>query len=53
MLDLHTRGTYPRVRPPECGLEMVAQSPPIRNCRVAEVPSGAVVRGCADARLRE
>ena len=49
VLDLNTWGTYPRVRPPECGLETVAQMPPIRNCRVAEVPSDTASQrhGCA------
>ena len=52
MLDLNARGTYNRVRPPECGLETVAQMPPIQHCRVAEVPSDAVVqvRGCTRMR---
>ena len=46
VLDLNTRGTYPRVRPPECGLETLAQTPSIRNCRVAEVQSVAVALRC-------
>ena len=48
VLDLNAWGTCPRVRPPECGLETFAQTPPIQqNCLIAEVPSGAVtlVRG--------
>ena len=52
VLDLNTGGTYTRVRPPECGLEMVAQMPPIQHCRVAKVPSDMVaqVRGCTRMR---
>ena len=52
VLDLSTRGTYPRVRPPECGLEMLAQTPPILYCRVVEVPSVAIMqsRGCTRMR---
>ena len=48
VLDLNARGTYNRVRLPECGLETVAQMPPIQHCRVAEVPSDTVaqVHGC-------
>ena len=48
VLDLNAGGTYTRVRPPECGLETVAQMPPFQHCQVAEVPSDTVaqVRGC-------
>ena len=50
VLDLNAWGTYPRVRPPDCGLETFAQTPPIQQtCLISEVPSGAVapVLGCA------
>ena len=58
VLDLNARGTYIRVRPPECGLETVAPMLPIQHCRVAEVRGlirggarlCAVVRGCMVAR---
>ena len=48
MLDLNVRGTYPRVGPPGCDLEMVARMPPVPYCRVAEMLSDTVVqrRGC-------
>ena len=42
VLDLNARKTYNRVRPPECGLEAVAQMPPIQHCWVAEMPSDTV-----------
>ena len=52
MLDLNAGGTYTRVRPPECGLETVAQMPPIQHCWVAEVPYDMVaqVHGCTRMR---
>ena len=48
VLDLNARGTYPRVGPPECGLETVALMPSIQHYRVVEVPSDTVaqMRGC-------
>ena len=53
VLDLNVRGTYNRIRPPECGLEAVAQMPPIPHCRrclLLQSRKCAVVRGCAVAR---
>ena len=53
IMDFSARGTCPRVRTPECGLKTFAQTLPTRQeCLVHEVPSGAVARLCADARLR-
>ena len=52
-MDFSARRTCPRVRTPECGLNMLARTLPTRQeCLVHEVPSGAVARGCAVARWR-
>ena len=51
VLDLNARGTYNRFRLFECGLEAVAQRPPIQHCRVAEVPSVMVAQVCCGTRM--